>query len=152
MIEIISKTKTGSEIATLAEAVLFFRSEDSGGSENALIESLITGAREEIENQTNLSLVASTVVIYAEDWSGFLPFSPVATITTTVEYTGQSMPYISVTDGIEITYTTLAKGGMDLKNAVLELAYDWYKRGEPSSYMPENVKRVIKNRRLKGFI
>jgi hypothetical protein len=144
MLEVISKVRTGLEIATLADAEIYFRSEESGGIEDSLIEELITAAREEIEELANISLVENDIVIYAEEWSGFLPYPRVNAITTPdITFTGSKMPYVEIVDGIEIAYSTLGRESKQLKAAVLELAFHWYKRGDDDLNIPIRVQRVI---------
>lgn len=157
MFNIISRVTTG-EIATLEEAKIYFRSEESGGVEDYLITELITQAREEIERLTELSLVASEVQVYAENFKGYLPFYPIKLIdgepviesTSEITKKGKTLVYIEATDEAIIDYETTAKGGKDLKNAVLELAFHWYKRGGEDKGIPEKVMKVIKSVTLRN--
>lgn len=143
MFEIISKIDTGPEIATPAEAKVYFRSEESQGVEDALILELIKAAREELEDLTGRSLTAHTIVVYAENWRGFLPYPNVSSITTPISFEGKAMPYVTIDEGIEITYSTIATSLKQLKMAVLELAFYWYKRGDEPRDIPPKIKRVI---------
>lgn len=159
MFNIISRTITGNEIATVAEAKIYFRTEESGGIEDALIADLIEQAREEIERLTEVSLVDSEVQVYAENFKGYLPYSPVKlesgepVIESTAEIVkkGKTLIYIEATDETVIDYETTAKVGKDLKDAVLELAFDWYKRGETEKEgIPPKVMKVIKSISLRN--
>lgn len=148
MIEPISRT-VPVEIATVNEAKIYFKSEDSGGIEDSLIEDLIVSAREWIEKAMNRAVVESTVVIYAEDYKGFLPLNLVNEITTSgITYTGKTMPIIEVAEGKEITYTTKVIDQKIFKTATLELAKWWYERGEDTD-IPEKILKIVRAYRLK---
>jgi hypothetical protein len=145
MIEILEILDTGTEIATLAEAQTFFRSEGAENIEDALILELVEGARKEIEKNANFSLVDHSIKIYAENWRGFLPYPLVESITEVITYTGRKIPYIDIEDGIEINYTTIGSPSAEAKNAVLETAFVWYQRGGENRDIPERVKRVVRS-------
>lgn len=149
MIDILSKTPT-TEIATLEEAKIFFRSENSGGIEDSLITGLIISAREWLEEAMNRSVQENTIRVYVYEYAGFLPFAPVASISSPVDliFAGKSMPYIEIDQGVEIEYTTLANNTQIFKTATLELAFEWYRRGD-QTIIPESVKRVVRAYKLK---
>lgn len=152
MFEIISITDTGAEIATLQEAQTFFRSEEAENIEDALILDMVTGARQEIERLAGISLVPHSIVVYAEDWQGFLPYPLINAVMTVIEFKGLKMPYVEVTTGQEIAYTTLGRSDKDLKLAVLELAFYWYQRGGDDKSIPMKVKKVIDSYSLRRGI
>jgi hypothetical protein len=149
MIDIISKV-AGTEIATLDEAKIYFRAEESGGIEDDLIEELITSAREWMEEAMNRSIVSNTVTLWAEDFKGFLPYGRVSEITSPTELAGTSgnIQYVDVTSGVEIVYTTTPSPENIFKTGVLELAKWWYERGEDAE-IPMKVLRIVRAFKLK---
>ena len=155
MFEITSKTRIGNEIATRAEAEIYFRSEDSDGIEDSLINGLVSLARETMEKAINRSLVTHEVVCYASDWKGFLPYGPIDpdTITSdqTIETKGNAYPYvITGEDETIITYETECYIGDGIKNAVLELAAYWYERGDyEGATIPPKIKPIIALHKLR---
>ena len=149
MFSIESRHVTGPEIATLQEAQLYFRTEDSGGAENFLIENLVSTARSVIERMIDRSLVRSSVEVFASDWQGYLPFAPVKPgsieISGIVAIQGNRHPYAVASTNTTINYETEAFQDPALKSAVLELAFYWYERGEfEGGQVPEKIKAVVK--------
>lgn len=157
MFSIESRVITGSEIATLQEAKLYFRTEDSGGVEDALINQLITTARDTVERIIDRSLVTSTVTVFASEWKGYLPFGPInsqsVTITGVAALQGNKYPYAITSENTTITYTTEAYSNVALKSAVLELAFYWYERGEfTGGEVPNKIKAVVRPHKRLTFI
>ena len=153
--EIASKQRIGNEIATRQEAEIYFRSEDSNGIEDSLINGLVTLARETMERAINRSLVSHEVICYASDWKGFLPFGPIDPESiqsdNMITVQGNSYPYVIVGDNqTQITYETECYISGDLKNAVLELAAYWYERGDyEGASIPPKLKPIIALHKLK---
>ena len=153
--EIASKQRIGNEIATRQEAEIYFRSEDSDGIEDSLINGLVTLARETMERAINRSLVSHEVICYASDWKGFLPFGPIDPESiqsdNMITVQGNSYPYVIVgEDQTQITYETECYISGDLKNAVLELAAYWYERGDyEGASIPPKLKPIIQLHKLK---
>lgn len=156
--EVSSKTRTGNEIAARWEAEIYFRSEQSDGIEDALIDSLITLARETMESALNRSLVANEIEVYAQEWKGYLPYGPIdvdsIVYSETTETKGNKYPYVIVGEtGTTITYDTIPFEAEGLKNAVLELAAYWYERGEYSGgQIPAKLKPIINLHKLRFSI
>jgi hypothetical protein len=154
MFTIESRIITGSEIATREEAKVYFRTEDSGGVEDNLIQDVITVARETIEKLIDRSLIESNVTVYAKDWKGNLPFAPCTNVSVDgiASIIGNKYPYAVVNDAT-ITYNTSCYGSMDIKYAVLDLALFWYERGTfGGGQIPEKIKKVIKAHTRLNFI
>ena len=153
--EIASKQRIGNEIATRQEAEIYFRSEDSDGIEDSLINGLVTLARETMERAINRSLVSHEVICYASDWKGFLPFGPIDPESiqsdNMITVQGNSYPYVIVgEDQTQITYETECYISGDLKNAVLELAAYWYERGDyEGASIPPKLKPIIALHKLR---
>lgn len=145
---------TSSEIATLEEAKVYFRTEESGGVEDSLIQSLIESARSLVEKYIDRSLVDSTVTVFVSDWRGYLPFGPIVHNSVQIDGTatlqGNKYPYAIAGQNVTITYNTTAFDSEECKNAVLELAFYWYERGEfTGGVIPPKIKSVLaKNSRL----
>jgi hypothetical protein len=131
--EIASKQRIGNEIATRAEAEIYFRSEDSNGIEDSLINGLVTLARETMEKAINRSLVSHEVVCYASDWKGFLPYGPIDPESidsdNMITVQGNSYPYVIVgEDQTQITYETecyIGEGGFPSEKNLLLLFWNW---------------------------
>jgi hypothetical protein len=153
--EVASKQRIGNEIATRAEAEIYFRSEDSNGIEDSLINGLVTLARETMEKAINRSLVSHEVVCYASDWKGFLPYGPIDPESidsdNIITVQGNSYPYVIVgEDQTQITYETECYIGEGLKNAVLELAAYFYERGDyEGASIPPKLKPIIALHKLR---
>ena len=159
MLIIDSIISTGNEVATLHEATTYFRSEQSGGIEDTLIMSLVQGAREMIEKYIDRSLVAHDIEIFVDQFKGFLPYGPVdrdsivITGGENITITGNKYPYIQTEVPLSIKYSTEAYLSEDLKNAVLELAFYWYERGEfAGGEIPMKVKAVINRHSRLNFV
>lgn len=157
MFTIESRIITGQEIATLQEAKTYFRTEDSGGVEDSLINQLVSTARDTIERLIDRSLVASTVTVFASDWKGNLPFGPIDPMSLTIDgiasLQGNRYPYAVVSKNTTITYDTEAYGIEALKSAVLELAFYWYERGDFEQLeVPAKIKAVLKPHSRLTFI
>jgi hypothetical protein len=155
MFNVVSRIITGQEIATLQEAKTYFRTEDSGGVEDSLIQSLVSLARETIEGKIDRSLVASNVVVFASDWKGYLPFGPVASYTIDGIATVQGNKYLLVnaSQNVTISYATEPYISAAMKNAVLELAFYWYERGEfTGGEVPAKIKPIIRQHSRLSFI
>lgn len=138
------------EPVSIEDAKVYFRSEESDGIEDTLIQRLISTARETIEKMTNLSLIDREIELYLEDWKGFIPYGPIDELVTSKDITikGKSFPYIETAGDVTINYTTSAKHSKDLKSAILELAFYWYERGEfTGGEVPEKIMPVINNNR-----
>jgi hypothetical protein len=153
--EIASKQRIGNEIATRQEAEIYFRSEDSDGIEDSLINGLVTLARETMEKAINRSLVSHEVICYASDWKGFLPYGPIDPESidsdNIITVQGNSYPYVIVgEDQTQITYKTECYVSGELKNAVLELAAYYYERGDyEGSSIPPKLKPIIALHKLR---
>lgn len=138
MLIIESKTASSgaTEPVTLSEAHTYFRSEDSDGVEDTLINNLISAARAYIEKRTNRSLIDSDLVVtFAEGFKGYLPYGP---LTGTITWTddepastyGEKYPYVEIDTTTKATYSTEAYSDSQVKQAVLELAMFMYERGD----------------------
>lgn len=158
IIEIFSNTVTGNEPTDLASAQTYFRSEDSGGIEDNLINNFLIQAREAIESATNISLVNRALEIYIDEWIGFLPLGPVDPDSLTVNsgsvnIRGFSFPYINNSSNAILRYDCVAADNKDLTNAIYELASFWYFRGDINDRsIPEKVAKVIKRYTRRTFI
>jgi hypothetical protein len=148
---------TGNEIATLEEAKAFFRAEESGGYEDSLILDLVSTARGIIEKLIDRSLIESSITIFAEEWKGYLPFAPIA--VDSIEITGKPIikglkyPILETTAECTVSYDTERYFTSELKNAVLELAFYWYERGEfTGGEVPNKIKKVIRTHSRLNFI
>lgn len=150
ILEILSNTVTGSEPTSLTDAQLYFRSEDSNGIEDDLIQSFLSQARIAIETACNLSLINRTLEIYLDDYIGYVPYGPIdndswVVNSGTVNKKGFAYPYINESVNANVTYNTTPQVNPDLLNAVYELAAFWYFRGDDNTkMMPEKVVKVIK--------
>jgi len=88
----LSKTVTGTEPITLEEAKAWMRVD--GSSDDAIITSLITQARELVENYLNVSIVQTTLVLNATARKELvLPYGPVQTITSVKDEAGNDVDY-----------------------------------------------------------
>ena len=155
MFNVESRIITGQEIATLAEAKTYFRTEDSGGVEDSLILSLVKMARETIERKIDRSLVASDVEVFASDWKGYLPFGPVVSyeIDGIATVQGNRYLYVNTSQNVTIKYETEAYCSAGIKNLVLELAFYWYERGEfEGGEVPAKLKPLIRAHSRLNFI
>ena len=158
ILEILSNTVTGTEPTTLLDAEIYFRSEQSNGIEDDLIQSFLTQAREAIETACNLSLINRTIEIYLDEYVGYLPLGPIdsdtwTVVSGTVLKTGFSYPYVNESANARVTYDCVGVPNQDLINAIYELASFWYFRGEMDSRaMPEKVAKVIKRYSRKVFL
>lgn len=150
ILEILSNTVTGSEPTNLVDAQLYFRSEDSNGIEDDLIQSFLSQAREAIETASNLSLIERSIEIYLDEYIGYIPLGPIdvdswTVVSGTVDKKGLAYPYINESVNARVTYNTIANFNPDIINAIYELASFWYFRGDGNTKaMPEKVVRVIK--------
>jgi uncharacterized phiE125 gp8 family phage protein len=162
----ISKTITGSEPVTLAEAKAYNRVLFS--VDDNTIELLITQARETLEQATNLSLVEQTISLTLDTYKDKfrLPYGPIASVTTVTVNTDNvtddpvSADYISDNGLIKFNGTGTLKaayntGGVEfqgLKIAMLEMiAFLYTNRGTASDY-PATVKRWILNNTMNFFV
>jgi hypothetical protein len=149
ILEIVSNQITGNEPTNLTDAVIYFRSEDSNGEEDDLIESLLVQAREGIEKVCNLSLIERTMTLYLDEYVGYLPLGPIDPISLTVtegeaDFKGKSYPYCNGSENATVEYNCLAHDSQDLINAIYELASYWYFRGDNERSLPDKIKPVIK--------
>jgi len=145
----VKKTVTGDEPLTLQEVKDWIKQD--GDADDALITSLITQARELIENYLGASLVSTTLVVEATPRTELRPpYGPVVTISSVKDEDGNDVDYVwdgfvlnftggtySVTSGYSPQYTTTTYDtGYDtipdgLKMALLEtVAYLYEHRGE----------------------
>jgi len=161
----ISRTITGSEPVTLAEAKAYNRVLFS--VDDSTIELLITQARETLEQATNLSLVEQTIELTIDTYKDKfrLPYGPIVSVTTVTLNTGLgddtvSADYISDNGLIKFNGTGTLKaeyeaGGVEfqgLKIAMLEMiAFLYTNRGTASDY-PATVKRWILNNTMNSFV
>jgi hypothetical protein len=156
ILEILSNDITGSEPTNLQDAEIYFRSEDSNGIEDDLIESLLKQAREAIEKSTNISLIERTVKVYVNEYAGYLPLGPidpdsVTKISGEVEIRGKAYPYSYWAEDATVEYDSLAYQSEDLINAIYELASFWYFRGDSDRSLPDKIKPVIKRNTRNTF-
>ena len=157
MFSIEERIITGSEPATLDEAKTYFRTEESEGVEDDLIEGLISTARATIEKLIDRSLVNSIVAVYAKEWKGYLPLAPIVSgsieISGVATLQGNKYPYVIVGNGATISYVTEAFNAPDLKYAVLELALFWYERGDfKGGEIPMKIRKQINSYSRLNFI
>lgn len=157
MLTVEKRTITGTEIASLQEAKVYFRTEDSGGVEDNLINSLVKLARETIELRIDRSLVASEVELFASDWKGYLPFGPIDRESLQIDgiatVQGNSYTYVNTARNVSITYNTIPYDSDGIKNLVLELAFYWYERGEFEPLeVPAKIQAVIRRHSRLNFI
>ena len=161
----ISRTITGSEPVTLAEAKAYNRVLFS--VDDSTIELLITQARETLEQATNLSLVEQTISLTIDTYKDKfrLPYGPISAITTVTLNTGLgddavSADYISDNGLIKFNGKGTLKaeyeaGGVEfqgLKIAMLEMiAFLYTNRGTANDY-PATVKRWILNNTMNFFV
>ena len=153
---------TGSEPVTLAEAQVFFRSEQSGGIESDLITSLLKMSRMTIERQIGRSLVDKNIEIEAMEFEDFLPFGPVVNdsfefITGTGTLIGTKYPHLECIGLITARYSTVAYISLDLNIAILELALYNYQRGEygkrlTAMRIPPKIKTMLLIHTRKTFV
>jgi hypothetical protein len=149
ILEIQSIEKIGVEPTDLATAQLYFRSEDSNGIEDDIIQSFLIQAREGIEKTCNLSLVEKKIELYLDEYIGFLPYGPIDLDTLEVtegsaEFKGKTYPYCNGSINATVEYITKAVDSQDLINAIYELASYWYFRGDNGRAIPDKIKPVIK--------
>lgn len=158
ILEILSNTVTGSEPTNLQDAQLYFRSEDSNGIEDDLIQSFLIQSRTAIENACSLSLIDRQIEIYLDEYIGYLPLGPIdsdswAVNSGTVDKKGFSYPYVNESFNANVTYNCVAVPNQDLINAIYELASFWYFRGDANTKeMPEKVKIAIKRYTRRVFL
>ena len=157
----ISRTITGSEPVTLAEAKAYNRVLFS--VDDSTIELLITQARETLEQATNLSLVEQTISLTIDTYKDKfrLPYGPIVSVTTvTVNTDNVTADYISDNGLIKFNGKGTLKaeyeaGGVEfqgLKIAMLEMiAFLYTNRGTASDY-PATVKRWILNNTMNSFV
>ena len=157
----ISRTITGSEPVTLAEAKSYNRVLFS--VDDSTIELLITQARETLEQATNLSLVEQTIELTLDTYNDKfrLPYGPIVSVTTvTVNTDNVTDDYISDNGLIKFNGTGTLKaeyeaGGVEfqgLKIAMLEMiAFLYTNRGTANDY-PATVKRWILNNTMNFFV
>lgn len=137
MLIIESKTPISGTVepVTLAEAQIYFRSEDSDGLEDNLIEDLVSAAREYLESRINRSLIGSDLVVtFVEDFKGWVPYGPVNGAITWVDTEpastyGQNYPYVQIDTTTKAIYKTSAYSSHIAKQCILELALFYYERG-----------------------
>jgi hypothetical protein len=158
ILEIVSNITTGAEPTSLQDAQLYFRSEDSNGIEDDLIQSFLIQARTAIESACNLSLIDREMEIYLDEYVGYLPYGPIDSDTWvvesgTVDKKGFSYPYVNESVNARVTYSCVALPNQDLINAIYELASFWYFRGDANTKeMPEKVKIAIKRYTRRVFV
>jgi len=150
----LNKTVTGPEPITLEEAKAWMRVD--GATDDALITSLITQARELTENYLNISIVETTLVLTATERKELvLPYGPVNSIASCVDTEAEPVSYdwngfymsfdqgtYSVTGGSSIyvqTITTYEAGTATipagLKLGLLEVILWLYEnRGDSSGF------------------
>ena len=154
----VNRTATGTEPITLAEAKAWLRIDDDPSEDDTLITSLITQARELVENYLGSSVIESTVVCEATPRLQLLPpYGPVISITSVKDEDGNDVEYLwdgfylnfgtsgsfSVTSGYYPVYTisTYTAGYSNvpegLKMALNEvIAYLYENRGEDMTGLP----------------
>ena len=158
IIEVLKNTPTGAEPTNLQEAQIYFRSEESGGIEDDLIQSFLIQARTAIENARNMSLVNREMELYLDEYAGILPLGPIDpdswnVVSGTVRKKGFSFPQVTESANARVAFDCVALPNKDIINAVYELAAFWYFRGEINTVdMPEKVKRVIKRYTRRVFV
>lgn len=158
ILEILSDTITGTEPTNLNDAQIWFRSEDSNGIEDDLIDSLLIQARHAIESACNISLIDRTLEVYLDEYIGYLPLGPIdsdswVVNSGTVDKKGFSYPYVNESENANVTYDCLAVFNPDLINAIYELASFWYFRGDMNDRsIPDKVKLVIKRYTRRVFV
>jgi hypothetical protein len=152
MITIDSKTPSNgySEPVSLNEAQVYFRNEESGGIEDDLILSCVSAAREYLEQALNRSLVPNNIELtLLEGFKGYLPYGAVdgnVTFSNGAIVYGTKYPYVKAEALTTATYQTAAYQNAGVKQAVLELAYFYYTRGEESQMpIPAKVQAFINN-------
>lgn len=143
----VKRTISGSEPVAVSDAKTYLKIDFS--DEDALIGTLITGIRENIENFTGLALVEQTIIYFDEDIEEeiLLPYPEHDAITevaingtATTDYikTGinqflirPSIQYSSNTSaddyGIKITYTTTGDCKQAIKNEILKSLDEKYR-------------------------
>jgi hypothetical protein len=149
ILEIESIEKIGVEPTDLTTAQLYFRSEDSDGEEDDIIQSFLIQAREGIEKVCNISLVEKKISLYLDEYIGFLPYGPIDPDTLEVtegkaDFKGKNYPYCNGSELATVEYTTKTIESQDLTNAIYELASYWYFRGNNERAIPDKIKPVIK--------
>lgn len=141
----ISATVTGLEPLNIDEVKNYLKIDFD--EDDLLLNDMITGAREQAEQFTGLSLVEKTIVLFETeyDYEIELPY-PEHDEVIKVEINGEDytnniqvignkektviLPLIydssSTGDGVEITYTTTGICPKPIKNALLKNIADWY--------------------------
>lgn len=158
ILEILLNTVTGTEPTNLQDAQLYFRSEDSDGIEDDLIQSFLIQSREAIENACNLSLIDRYMEIYLDEYVGYLPLGPIDSESWTVESgtvlkKGFSYPYVNESADAKVSFNCVAVPNQDLINAIYELASFWYFRGDVNeTSIPDKVKIAIKRYTRRVFL
>jgi hypothetical protein len=154
--EIIENTITGLEPVTLHDAQIYFRTEDSGGQEDDLIERLVSHARQTVEMEIDRSLIARDVKVYVREHTAYLPFGPVSGDVTIdsgeANIFGKAYPLVEVGKEAELSYTT-KPCEYNLNATILELAFFWYERGEfMGAEIPPKIKTDLRRFSRRVFI
>ncbi len=99
----IEKTVTGTDELTLEVAKLWMKVDDT--ADDTLITSLITEAKNIIEEYINFTITPATITIVASPRTKlFLPYGPVQTITSVKNYDGDDVDYTY--EGLYIDFDT----------------------------------------------
>ena len=144
----VTKTVTGTEPVTLAEAKEYLRVFHD--TEDNVITQMITNARKVLEMSTGLSLVEQTIEIHTVIRDSFtLPYGPVSGVTSATiddvdiddDYIDEETGIIKGTGVLDAMYEA---GPYECKIAMLELVsfYYWNRGG---GQLPETVKMWIAN-------
>jgi len=144
----VTKTVTGTEPVTLAEAKEYLRVFHD--TEDNVITQMITNARKVLEMSTGLSLVEQTIEIRTVIRDSFtLPYGPISSVTFATiddvyiddDYIDEETGIIKGTGVLDAMYEA---GPYECKIAMLELVsfYYWNRGG---GQLPETVKMWIAN-------
>lgn len=173
-----TRTITGTEPVALADMKTLLGIEAGNTDYDTLLTSMITGARELIEEEANVSLVASNVVAsidYQRGWV-LLPYGPVAAISSVKNYDTTGDENDTLTSGseyyttdamgtrlvfiteipdysVKVTYTTTAHRLIETaKNAIYRIVYDWYHNVAELGTMQKDVSRMIAKLRNRDIL
>ena len=144
----VTKTVTGTEPVTLAEAKEYLRVFHD--TEDNVITQMITNARKVLEMATGLSLVEQTIEIHTVIRDSFtLPYGPISSVTfATIDDVDIDDDYIDEETGIikgtGVLDAMYEAGPYECKIAMLELVsfYYWNRGG---GQLPETVDIWIQN-------
>ena len=142
----VTKTVTGTEPVTLAEAKEYLRVFHD--TEDNVITQMITNARKVLEMSTSLSLVEQTIEIHTVIHDVFtLPYGPVSSVTSAtiddvaIDEIDEETGIIEGTGVLDAVYEA---GPYECEFAMLELvAFNYWSRGQEQ--FPQTVKMWIAN-------